>query len=722
NITYTTINNFFLTISSNFKRIKSILIKDSKFNIQSPNIFDKIIIEIATSEVFSDTDAKIVKTEINGFKALAISVDWLNSLVIDSCVLRSNDTNASAIVYKAIKNVVVSNSYFRVPKIFNNIRWLDNSAFFIEESLSFKNCTFEFPNIINSNTAAIGIENSRENLRALKIENCNFVGYDVHIYLKNIGRNLIPVIRNNSFNDFKSFGINATNGAGIVIINNQFSSSSQGQSSQKTGIYLSHISHPHIISNNLSLQNQNLPGAGIFLGSSNGEIIGNNISGFRYGIELGSSSPNIGANVITANNENGIYSGAYSNPNLSYTVINDVVYPVSGYNTIRENGLCNFYPGYSEIFLSRSNIQLKGGCNTIADDRDDPPLHCNYLYLIDGEKVDDTIYAGENYWGEINDHNPVGRFGSNITVEYEGYLNEPCSFTNGSDYLLLTDQNGEVYDTIYSMLNNISQLSDIESKYAMANSYFYAKEFSQAKTKYENIVELYGNLRNSLKAYLRLYEIATFINTTPDEFNQLGQYYSQKAEIQTDSVMINVLRHLTSLCFVWSKNYEEALSRFESDIQNSQTNELVLYRTIDILTTSLLIEPDSAVGKRAARFVNIPGNLSYSALISELLKTRGNSVTNELIKVIPKQFNLYQNYPNPFNPNTTIKFDLPKSANVNLSIYDILGRKVKTILNGRKEAGTYQINVDLSELSSGIYFYQLQTDEFVSTRKMLMLK
>ena len=720
-ITNTTFNNFGLGISTNFNRIKHILIKNSKFNIQSTNNSIPAIIQFNILEAFDDIDAKIINTEINGFRRHAIIANLLRNFLVDSCVFLSSYMEATAIDFKAINNIIISYSFFRVPKIFNRIRWFDNPVSFTEENLSFFNCTFEDPNRLTPNSVAIAIENNGGNLRSLKIENCIFNGFIECIYLLNL-RNLNPIIRNNSFIDFKSFGISAANGSGMRIINNQFSSTSQVEASQKTGIFLSQISYPHIISNNITLPNQNLPGAGIMLVSSNGEIRGNTISGFKYGIELGSSSPNIGANVITANNENGLYLAAFSNPNLSYTIINDEIYPLSGYNTIRENGLCNFFPSYSEIFLSASNVQLKGGCNTIADDREDPPLHCNYLYLIDGEHIEETIYAGENYWGEINNHNPEGRFGNNITVDYEGYLNEPCYFTNGSEYLLLTDENGEAFDTIYSSLNNISQLSDIESRYAIANSYFYAKVFSHAKTKYENIIELYGSLRSSLKAYLRLYEIAALINSTPYEFSQLGQYFSQKAIIQSDSVMISVLKHLTSMCLVWSKNYEEALSSFEMDIQNAQTNELTLYRTIDILTTSLLLEPDTVVSKRVSKYLITPANLNYSDLISELLKTRGKSDINELIKLIPKEFVLYQNYPNPLNSTTTIKFDLPKSANVNLSIFDILGRKVKTIVNEMKDAGTYQFSIDVSELSSGIYFYQLQTDEFNLTRKMLMLK
>jgi len=88
----------------------------------------------------------------------------------------------------------------------------------------------------------------------------------------------------------------------------------------------------------------------------------------------------------------------------------------------------------------------------------------------------------------------------------------------------------------------------------------------------------------------------------------------------------------------------------------------------------------------------------------------------------PKQFSLYQNYPNPFNPTTKIKFNVPKSFIVTLKIFDILGREIAILVNEKLNAGEYEINFDGSNLSSGIYFYKLETNSFSETKKMLLLK
>ena len=90
--------------------------------------------------------------------------------------------------------------------------------------------------------------------------------------------------------------------------------------------------------------------------------------------------------------------------------------------------------------------------------------------------------------------------------------------------------------------------------------------------------------------------------------------------------------------------------------------------------------------------------------------------------VIPDKYELYQNYPNPFNPNTNIKFDLPKGSNVKLTVYNSLGQKVAELFNGELSAGTYRYSWGASNFASGIYFYRLETDEFVQTKKLVLLK
>ena len=89
---------------------------------------------------------------------------------------------------------------------------------------------------------------------------------------------------------------------------------------------------------------------------------------------------------------------------------------------------------------------------------------------------------------------------------------------------------------------------------------------------------------------------------------------------------------------------------------------------------------------------------------------------------IPLAFGLNQNYPNPFNPSTRISFQVPEKSNVNVTVYDILGNKVTTLVNETKQPGQYDITFDASHLSSGVYFYKMQADKFEVTKKMTVIK
>lgn len=86
------------------------------------------------------------------------------------------------------------------------------------------------------------------------------------------------------------------------------------------------------------------------------------------------------------------------------------------------------------------------------------------------------------------------------------------------------------------------------------------------------------------------------------------------------------------------------------------------------------------------------------------------------------EYALYQNYPNPFNPTTTIKYDVPKSSQVVLNLYNMMGEKVMTLVDKKQEAGRYTVNINAGRLASGIYFCRMQAGTFVQTRKMMLLK
>jgi hypothetical protein len=89
---------------------------------------------------------------------------------------------------------------------------------------------------------------------------------------------------------------------------------------------------------------------------------------------------------------------------------------------------------------------------------------------------------------------------------------------------------------------------------------------------------------------------------------------------------------------------------------------------------------------------------------------------------IPSDYELGQNYPNPFNPTTTISFALPAVSEVRLNIYTITGELISTVIDDRLPAGNHTFEVDADMLTSGVYIYTLSANQFVSSKKMILMK
>ncbi|MEC9274658.1 MAG: T9SS type A sorting domain-containing protein, partial [Candidatus Neomarinimicrobiota bacterium] len=103
------------------------------------------------------------------------------------------------------------------------------------------------------------------------------------------------------------------------------------------------------------------------------------------------------------------------------------------------------------------------------------------------------------------------------------------------------------------------------------------------------------------------------------------------------------------------------------------------------------------------------------------------TISNDKITQIPTIFFVYQNYPNPFNPITTLRYDLPENGLVNITIYDMLGRKIRTLINEQQDPGYKSLIWNATNdygkpVSAGIYLYQIQAGEYISTKKMVLLK
>jgi aminopeptidase N len=132
----------------------------------------------------------------------------------------------------------------------------------------------------------------------------------------------------------------------------------------------------------------------------------------------------------------------------------------------------------------------------------------------------------------------------------------------------------------------------------------------------------------------------------------------------------------------------------------NDVNEQEYYWTFDRQPTTVSFDPgNDIVLKQGSTTIGLPGAIE-----------------------VPFKYALYQNYPNPFNPVTKISFDIPEKNNVTVKIYDVLGRLVKVLLNETKDAGSYSVTFDGTNLPSGIYYYEIRAGSYTDTKKMVLVK
>ena len=147
-------------------------------------------------------------------------------------------------------------------------------------------------------------------------------------------------------------------------------------------------------------------------------------------------------------------------------------------------------------------------------------------------------------------------------------------------------------------------------------------------------------------------------------------------------------------------------------MQNSETWP---FDSAQYLLLNIAIEP------------NVTSSFIESEMEIDYVRIYEASTLSTQTQTVPVYFNVFQNFPNPFNPVTTLRYDLPETGLVNITIYDMLGRQVKTLINQTQDAGFKSVvwnatNAYGKPVSAGIYLYQIQAGEYISTKKMVLLK
>lgn len=203
-----------------------------------------------------------------------------------------------------------------------------------------------------------------------------------------------------------------------------------------------------------------------------------------------------------------------------------------------------------------------------------------------------------------------------------------------------------------------------------------------------------------------------------DLFNAKGLYKKLTNTTVSNPYYADAITYINS---GWIYHWYDATK--EPYLINSDTTKFITFED----TNSVKLKTEFAIRKNLGGIMIWELSQGLYADNQPLLETIANtlrtytSVENTEREVV-KDYKLYNNYPNPFNPSTTIKFSVPKSSVVKLIVYNVLSQEVRVLVNGELNTGSHEVEFNASNLSSGIYFYTLISENFIQTKKMILLK
>lgn len=219
--------------------------------------------------------------------------------------------------------------------------------------------------------------------------------------------------------------------------------------------------------------------------------------------------------------------------------------------------------------------------------------------------------------------------------------------------------------------------------------------------------------------------------------------------VQRNGYLNDYRRFFEDKVYIYNSYYQEERVEYDFTLQPGDTVLYVPHENDTILVTLISIHFENIFGSYRKQWdffidyspafddevwITITDSIGLTSLFAffnslELVGaiingiTYGEIVSNEDIKNnLIKSFKIFQNYPNPFNLSTRIKYSVPQLSQVNIKVFDLLGKEIETLVNEEKPAGTYELIWNAGNHPSGIYFYQLSAADFIRTKKMILLK
>ncbi len=381
---------------------------------------------------------------------------------------------------------------------------------------------------------------------------------------------------------------------------------------------------------------------------------------------------------------------------------------------------------------SDGNIFLFRTQNLINIESIEIPINLDEWLTLGGCSLNDNIYLG--YIGTFADpdsNNPI------CSGWYPGYIKSTDNGTTWQDVKVVDFRtiNGlESYDRLFDFIKDSGSFVS------------YAGDINVDKDGYVHLIisvtDTTTHNNTGINSLIEIYESETgwkskviyegisdsiFTNKIGPGIEQMGPSgylaFDPNREVMACTWVMDNKNSQLGLCDIFI-SYRTLNSEWSSPVNLTETNEM--NENGAHMAPSL----GKLVGGSYTAFVGYFYELDYYGQEPNENNPAGFwiapfnfSLTNvDVDKNIITHFILEQNYPNPFNPTTSIKYTLAETSNITLKVYDVLGKEVATLINEERPAGVYEVEFDASSLSSGIYFYQLQTETFSSVKKMILLK
>jgi len=369
---------------------------------------------------------------------------------------------------------------------------------------------------------------------------------------------------------------------------------------------------------------------------------------------------------------------------------------------------------YEEIlFFDDCTVIMDCNRNKIIDN--DYQVESYDRYLVRCPDMDHNLVWRKNFWGYYDIHgNAI------LPPEERLYLSLIDPDPGETGYLL-----SPVWDPGQQPDREKTQAEEL---YAEADSSASESNYILAEQLFREVINEYPETVFSTAAAKRLIEVN-------DDYETLQDYYETEPNLHYDENIENYANYLANYCNIKMENYEEAILNFEEIIDDPPSEIDSVMAIIDLGYTYLIMEEN---GDRSG-FVGNMADLkpksweefehNQEELLAKLFEyPESQPQDNQSDNSLPEYPVLYGNYPNPFNPTTIISFSIPKESEVELTIYNVKGQRVKTLLTSNFKRGNHTViwNGDDESgkiVSSGIYFYNLIVNgKIESVKKCLMIK